>query len=46
MPNKMSKRNTRRKAKAIWDNYFENLNDTQRCQLFVTLIKLIKMGLQ
>ena len=43
MPNKMSERNARRKASGIWDNYFENLNDTQRCQLFVSLMKLIKM---
>lgn len=43
MPDKMSKTNVRRKTRGIWDNYFENLNDTQRCQLFVTLMKLIKM---
>lgn len=43
MPNKMSGRNAKRKAREIWDNYFTNLNDTQRCQLFVTLMKLIKM---
>lgn len=39
MPNKMNERTCRRMVKRIWQNYFENLNQTARCQLILQMIK-------
>ena len=42
MHDKMSERNCRRIVKNIWNNYFEKLNQSGRCQVVVEMIKNLK----
>ena len=39
MHDKMLERNCRRIVQNIWNNYFENLNQSGRCQLVVEIVK-------
>lgn len=39
---KMSERSCRRIFQKIWNNYFENLNQSGRCQLVVEMVKNLK----
>ena len=42
MHDKMSERNCRRIVQKIWNNYFENLNQSGRCQLIFEMVKILK----
>ena len=42
MHDKISERNCRRIVQKIWNNYFENLNQSGRCQLVVEMVKNLK----
>ncbi|WP_044908971.1 hypothetical protein, partial [[Clostridium] innocuum] len=42
MPDKIPKRTCQRNANRIWRSFFENLNMTGRCQLFVEMMRNLK----
>ena len=42
MHDKMLEINCRRIVQKIWNNYFGNLNQSGRCQIFVELVKNLK----